>query len=121
MKAIHMWHWVLMVMLSLSLPQCSQQPGPPGFPLNSESLLTIADSVDPELVRTVAHQYINLQARVMKLKVDVAIDMWSKLSPDQKRSVMKGLVKGFHLATDQLQQAAPALQELIATEPLPSS
>ncbi|GJL61887.1 MAG: hypothetical protein NPIRA04_05410 [Nitrospirales bacterium] len=121
MRVIPIWHWVLIVMLSFHLTQCSQQPGTPGLSLDPESILTVADSVDPEVVRTVAHQFINLQARVMKVKVDVAINMWSKLSSEQKRSVLRGLVTGFHLATDQLQQAAPALQDMIATESLPSS
>ncbi|GJL52859.1 MAG: hypothetical protein NPIRA01_40860 [Nitrospirales bacterium] len=122
MRCIPIWQWILMVALCLSVAQCSQQPGTPGLPLDPESVLTVAESVDPEIVRTVAHQYINLQARVMKLKVDVTIDAWNQLSPEQKRSVMKGLVKGFHLATDQLQQAAgPALQELMTTDALPSS
>lgn len=122
MRSISLWHWGLMVTFSLSLTQCSQQPGTSSLPLDPESVLSAADSVDPELVRTVAHQYINLQARVMKLKVDVAIDAWTQLSPEKKRSVMNGLIKGFHLATDQLQQAAgPALQELMATDIVPAS
>lgn len=122
MSTLPLWQWVLIGTLSLSLTQCSQQPGTSSLPLDPESVLTMVDSVDPELVRTVSHQYINLQARLMKLKVDVAIDAWTHLSPEQKRSVLSGLVKGFHFARDQLQQATgPALKELIATDAIPSS
>ena len=122
MRLIPRWHWVMIAIVSLSLVGCPQQPGGPSLPLDPESVLTAAESVDPELVRTVAHQYINLQARVMKLKVDVAIDAWTHLSPEQKRSVFNGLIKGFHLATDQLQQAAgPALQDLMVTDAIPAS
>ncbi len=100
---------VLGLVILLGCSQASTpSPGMSGSPSSSfdpDALLEFLDSVPTRLVQSTLHQLIDLQASVIKAKVDIAIGAWESLDREQRRALLLHLRDGF----DQLQRmVAPA-------------
>lgn len=107
------------IVLSLALLLgCSQAPAPPSGASGSaagafdpDRLLDVLESVPTPLVQSTLHQLIDLQASVIKAKVDIAIGVWESLDREQRRALLLHLRDGF----EQLQRAVASANGTTAT------
>jgi hypothetical protein len=58
-----------------------------------EALIGQVEALSTTQVRTTAHRVIDLYARILKWKVDLAVGAWEYIPPEQRREVLQALVK----------------------------
>lgn len=74
----------------------------------------VADERTTEAVRKGLHMYIDLQASVMKLKVDALLAVWGTLTPEQKKQAVSTAFRAIEAGQAELEER---LSELRSKDP----
>lgn len=98
--------WLAINVIVVLLMSCSVGSAPDGKSPALEMLFSVLDEVDSGLVRVAGNQFIDIQAAVLKLKWNLAMDLWDGLTPEQRRGLLVGVMQGLEGARERLEAAA---------------
>lgn len=71
----------------------------------------MVERIDPEQMRFVGHQAIDLYASFLKIKVDFVVNLWGHLSAEERRNFMTGLVDVIKMGEAEVDNLLPHIEE----------
>jgi len=78
-----------------------------------ESVLGLVEQIEPESIRTVGHQAVDVYAAFLKMKVNVVATMWGSLSPEQRHIFVTGFVEVIKVGEQEVEKLLPMREEAL--------